>query len=40
MVNKDRHALWHLLFKNMTGEEIMLDVNCNWLDPRFKIVRR
>jgi len=39
-LDKDRHALWHLLFRNMTGEEIMQDFNSSLIDPRFRIVPR
>jgi hypothetical protein len=39
-VNKTRHYWWHCMFSNMTGEQIMQDINTNWLDPRFKIVKR
>jgi hypothetical protein len=39
-VDSKRHNLWHCLWGNMTGDEIMADWNRNWLDPRFKIVPR
>lgn len=39
-VNKKRHYFWHCLFGNMSGEEIMADINNFWLDPRFKVVPR
>lgn len=39
-INSNRHYLWHQLFQNMTGDEIMQDFNCNFIDQRFKIVRR
>lgn len=32
-----RHFFWHCLFGNMTGEEIMYEVNSTMLDPRFKL---
>lgn len=39
-VDKKRHYWWHCLFSNMSGEEIMADINTNWLDSRFKVVPR
>ena len=40
LVDENRHYLWHKLFANMTGEEIMQDFNTCFIDPRFKIVYR
>jgi hypothetical protein len=37
-VDAKRHHYWHCLFGNMTGEEIMSDINTNWLDTRFKVI--
>ena len=39
-VDAERHHYWHCLFGNMTGEEIMREINTLWLDPRFKVVPR
>jgi hypothetical protein len=36
-VDAHRHALWHQLFQNMTPEEIIRDINKQWLDPRFEL---
>ena len=37
-VDSKRHHFWHCLFGNMTGEEIMREVNGCFLDPRFKLI--
>ena len=39
-VDEKRHYYWHCLFQNMTGAEIMQDINTNWIDPKFKVVPR
>ena len=39
-VDSLRHYFWHSLFGNMTGYEIMQDINRNWLDNRYKVIQR
>jgi len=39
-VNEKRHYAWHVMFGNMTGEEIAREINNLWIDPRFKVVLR
>jgi hypothetical protein len=38
MVDAKRHALWHALFGNMLGDEIMAEVNSSLLDPRYMLM--
>lgn len=37
-VDAKRHTLWHALFGNMNGFEIMQEVNNSLLDPRFELI--
>lgn len=36
-VDARRHSLWHQLFQNMTPEEIIEDINKQWLDPMWEL---
>ena len=37
-VCRDKHAAWHLLFKNHPPERIALIINNVWLDPDYEFV--
>ena len=39
-VDADKHYFWHRLFGNMSGDEIMMEINSIWLDGRYKVVHR
>jgi hypothetical protein len=39
-VDAERHYYWHRLFQNMSGDQIMIEINSIWLDPAYKVVHR
>ncbi len=32
-----KHEAWHILFKNMTAQQIFEEINNIWIDPDYKI---
>ena len=36
-VDAKKHTLWHLLFNNNSPEQIIDEINRQWIDPRFEI---
>lgn len=40
MVEQKEHAAWHILFSNMTPEEIVAEINAVWLDRAFNFALR
>ncbi|MEK7647195.1 MAG: hypothetical protein AAB378_02350 [Patescibacteria group bacterium] len=40
VVEQEEHAAWHILFSNMTPEEIVAEINAVWLDRAFNFASR
>lgn len=37
-VKDNKHRAWHLLFSNMTAQEIAHEINTRWIDPDWALV--
>ena len=37
-VDAKRHELFHKLFEGLSSDEIMVDLNHYWLDPRYVVI--
>lgn len=37
-VDVEKHNLWHKLFEGKSSDEIMVDLNYLWLDPRYTVI--
>ena len=33
----DKHVAWHVIFGNMTAQQIIEEINTHWLDPKYKL---
>lgn len=38
IVPQKQHEAWHILFSNLPGDEVIKQINENWIDPHFKVV--
>lgn len=36
-VKDNKHRAWHLLFSNMTAQEIANEINTRWIDPAYRL---
>jgi hypothetical protein len=36
-VPQSKHEAWHILFSNMTAQEVLEQMNDWWIDPRYKL---